>query len=86
MLVLLNLHFPYCKGFGGFFSQLFLIINRVSSLKKQNKTKKKSCCVEFRHGAFQEIRHTQIHPSDQQMNTDLIVISTVEDVVSQMMK
>ena len=29
---------------------------------------------------------TRIHPSDQQTNTDLSVISTVEDVVSQMMK
>lgn len=86
MLVLLNLHFPYCKGLGGFFfSQLFLIINRVSSLK--NKTKpQKPCCVEFRGGASQEIRHTQIHPSDQQMNTHLSSISTVEDIVSQMMK
>lgn len=37
-------------------------------------------------GALQEIRHTQICPNDQQMNTYLSVISTAEDIVSQTMK
>lgn len=42
--------------------------------------------VEFRDGDLQETRHTQICPNDQPMNTYLGVISTVEDIVSQMMK
>lgn len=36
--------------------------------------------------ALQETSHTQICPNDQQMNTDLSVISPVEDGVSQMIK
>lgn len=37
-------------------------------------------------GVLLETKHTQICPNDQQVNTYLSVISTVEDIVSQMMK
>lgn len=68
MLVLLNLHFPYCKGLGG------LSLLPIAPYEK------------FSAGAFREARRTQICPNDQQMNTYLGIISTVEDTVRQMMK
>lgn len=80
MLVLLNLHFPYCKGLGGLFLPLVIFHNQWGKPLRKRPMENSAM------GAFQETRHTQICPNGQQMNTYLGVIRTAEDIVSQMMK